>query len=153
MLRVMEDSQIVDARLKENAELLRVLQEAQFAKLRRTSASNAERQLPSDTELIAVERLQESLTTLLNARPRSTHGPNILPAGKDAWRTIKQDLVQASTPIYQGTLDVHHSKSIRERFMGGRHPNGAPNMNIKPNISAGRKAASPKKDRKPSIAA
>ena len=151
ILRIVEDNQIVDERLKENTELLRVLQEAQFEKLRNrhTLTGTRDGSEPTELELAAAKRLEQSLTALLNARPRAEQYENgIVPAGdREFYKTLKKALVQPERPIYQGTLDVNHSKSIRDRFMSGGQA-GSEMVDAKPNLSQRRNSSSPKKAKK-----
>ena len=151
ILRAMEDNQVVEQRLKENTELLRILQEAQFEKLRRVNVpGSGEAQPLSRIEQAAAKRLQTSLTSLLNARPRSEEPVSgIIPASsRDIYKSLKQAIVQPETPIYRGTLDVNNSKSIRDRFMSGkRDGSGAMAVDVKPNVGRGKKTVSPKKEK------
>ena len=121
-LRNVEDTQIVDQRLQENAELLRSLQEAQFERLRR-SATGRDRAdaaaLVGELEAETADRVSRSLTTILNARPRTSQSPVIseaLPA-EQAYRQIKREVVQPEASAYYGLLDPRNGRSVRDYLM------------------------------------
>ena len=121
-LRNVEDSQIVDQRLQENAELLRSLQEAQFERLRRSAAGRDRTDaaaLVSELEAETADRVSRSLTTILNARPRTAQSPiasEALPV-EQAYRQIKREVVQPDAGAYYGLLDPRNGKGVRDYLM------------------------------------
>ncbi|KAK9897231.1 hypothetical protein P389DRAFT_54792 [Cystobasidium minutum MCA 4210] len=109
-LRMMEDSQVIDQRLKENTELLRALQEAQWHRLRRSEPA------ASEVELKSARRLLDSLTSLANARPRT---PDISESSSPFTSNpfISASIVQSKPRAYYGVLDKANSKGIPDYVM------------------------------------
>lgn len=108
-LRSVEESAVIDKRLQENTELLRVLQEAQWARLRQAETT------ASQTELQSARRLLASLTSLANARPRT---PDL--ATTSPWSSASQAaarIVQNKARPYYGTLDRHNHRGIPDYVM------------------------------------
>lgn len=109
-LRMLEDSQVIDKRLAENTQLLRVLQEAQWHRLRKANTK------ASEMEIKSAERLLESLTSLANARPRT---PELSDSSSPflANPAIAASIVQTKPRAYYGTLDKSNSKGIPDYVM------------------------------------
>lgn len=109
-LRMLEDSQVIDKRLAENTQLLRVLQEAQWHRLRKAESK------ASETEIKSAERLLESLTSLANARPRT---PDLTDSSSPFLSSpaITASIVQTKSRAYYGTLDRATSKGIPDYVM------------------------------------
>lgn len=127
-IREVEDTEVVERRLAENAELLRVLQEAQWERLRKSTTpgwggdawSSRNNSLPklSKMEQESAARIGETLKTLLNARPRlsdteDAYNP-LLPMTHEQYTFIKTLLVQPDAAPFYGVLDKSNAKGIRE---------------------------------------
>lgn len=137
----MEDSQVIDQRLKENTELLKALQEAQWHRLRKSEST------ASDVELKSARRLLESLTSLANARPRTPDIPeDASPFTSNPF--ISASIVQSKTRAYYGILDKANSKGIPDYVMAkdtygmkeGSNLAGPPELSRKNSAQSGKKS-------------
>lgn len=126
-IRTLEETSVVDARLQQNTELLRVLQEAQWDRLRRAADA---RDPTRDTfreatplENASANRLLEGLTSILNARPRvpDDHTSPVIGLDHATFASMKANLIQPQSNIYHGVLDPSNAKAIRESLMTSDH--------------------------------
>lgn len=142
-LRMMEDSQVIDQRLKENTELLRALQEAQWHRLRKSEPT------ASDIELKSARRLLESLASLANARPRT---PDITedatPYTSNSF--ISASIVQSKPRAYYGILDKANSRGIPDYVMAkdAYGMKDGLNLAVPPDLARKNSAQSGKKSKK-----
>ena len=122
-IRLTEESNVVDDRLRENAELLRVLQEAQWDRLRRAAdARDPTRDSfreATPVENAAAKRLLDSMTSIMKARPRIFDVGLASAVGGDhsAFASMKANLIQPSIKTYYGVLDGSNAKAVRESMM------------------------------------
>lgn len=131
-LREVEEGRIIDERLRDNTEYLRVLQEGQWNRLRRSEergqdpsrreAARAPLPAPSLDEEEAARRVLASLTSLLNARPRSESNKlldGVIPRTQSAYKDITARLVQAFPVGFYGTFDPAQHVAVRDGCMRG----------------------------------
>lgn len=130
-IREMEDSEQIDVRLRENTELLRILQEAQYDRLRKASVpqkqdkdskpADSPKPEVSEVENSAAQRLLESLQSIANARPRSYTIQDQIQGfvNRDPahWRRVRAELIQRKQIPYRGTLEEGGQKAIRDSLM------------------------------------